>query len=71
MSWPDPLAPYVVEITRETEEDGFQQFSLVARFKVDAADYAIAEAIGRSLTQCLPMEYRTTYHVNAKEDEEI
>lgn len=66
-----PLDPYVVEITRETEEDGFQQFQLIARFKVDAADYSIAEAIGRSLTQCLPMEYRTTYHVNAKEDEEI
>ena len=66
-----PLDPYVVEITKETEEDGFQQFQLIARFKVEADDYSTAEAIGRSLTQCLPMEYRTTYHVNAKEDEEI
>lgn len=66
-----PLDPYVVEITKETEEDGFQQFQLIARFKVEADDYSTAEAIGRSLTQCLPMEYRTTYHVNAKEDEDI
>ena len=55
-----PLDPYVVEITKETEEDGFQQFQLIARFKVEADDYSTAEAIGRSLTQCLPMEYRTT-----------
>ena len=66
-----PLDPYVVEITKETEEDGFQQFQLIARFKVEADDYSTAEAIGRSLTQSLPMEYRTTYHVNAKEDEDI
>jgi hypothetical protein len=47
MSWPDPLAPYVVEITRETEEDGFQRFQVIARFKVEADDYSTAEAKGK------------------------
>lgn len=71
MSTRTPLDPYVVEITREVEQDGYQVFTLVARIRFEAADYATADAIGLALTAGFQHEKGIRYHTNASEDEDI
>lgn len=72
MSSRDPvMTPYIIEITREGEAHGQQYFETVARIKIEATEYEVADAIGSALTAGFPREKGIRYHTNASEDESI